>query len=332
MRDKNKEYRQPVIAPNEAWHLGRLSGFREAVTFLGTLKELEKEVKDLLRRELQGASDDAARSYCHAAGQGAFLDHMWRDLRASFDESLGLPIVERRVSERPSGWGIVDMQDGAGGQEMLLATPFRNVDPESLPAGTRTYKIHDPRHGALAAIVEVLVCAKRDIGAAKVADSEDDAIRRHNRIIFVYHAAATAAIAALDDDDYVRWKATSAVADDITRAPEAICEVAATRRGQCALALQLVAVWLQAVADQAMNMPSGRRMDHVQLTVDSTINQLTNILDATNRILSGVDGDDTSHLMVLTNPATEAIPLLAVIPKQVQKTGVVASFPEVRRA
>lgn len=197
---------------------------------------------------------------------------------------------------------------------MILATPFRTMDLALLPKGTSLIKIRDPAHSALAAVIEVLDCMRRDMDAASVAIDEDAALGRMARLLVVYTHAASFAVGALEDDDFAEWKSRIPDIADITMAPAAIAATAIKARAQAAVALQVCALWLASVSDQAMHAPKDSRMEHMAAAVDAATAKLRPLLDSVNGFLAGGDGEEVDFMVVI-NHGRGSLPVLAVIPK-----------------
>ncbi len=318
MTDKLKELHEPVLTPGESWHLGRMDalqtatrilrkyGRRPSVALADVVQAMERDLVELTEASLGGYYDSAGQVW--AGGEAPVV---------VFDRNLGVPMICR---PRPpvGGWGIVDLTDSDGGQTMILATPFRAIDLKALPDGTQLVKIRDPQHSALASVIEVLECMRRDLDAAAMAESESDALRRAGRLLVVYMSAASIALSKLDDDDFVDWKATVPQTDDIAKCHLAICKVTTKAKAQAAVALRLCAMWLASRREIAIGREEGLQMDALMGMVDAAIFKMRPLLDSMNRFLSNTDAANADCLVVMSH-STGSIPVLAAIPKRASR-------------
>lgn len=314
MNDKNKGLQEPVLTPGESWHLGRMDALQAAARIVRKYtRRSNVSVADVARavdRDLVELTDESLLGYYESAGQVCTTAD---PPTVVFDPEVGVPLLLRPPTLE-GGWGIIDLADHAGGEPMILATPFRATDLKALPKDSRLIKIRDPGHSALAAVIEVLDCMRRDLGAAAVATSEDAAINRVARLLLVYSSAASFAVNALDEDDFADWTSSIPDVSDITKAPAAISAVALKARAQAAVSLQLCALWLATLSDEAADAPAGKRIDHVASALDDALMKLRPLLDSMNRFLAGHDLTDVDF-MVISRHAMGSLPVLAVIPK-----------------
>lgn len=314
MKDKHKGLHEPVITPGESWHLGRMDALQAAARIVRKYAKRNGvtlgDVAYAVERDLGEMTDKSLMSYYQAAGQTGMGTE---PPTVIFDRDAGVPLLCRpRATE--GGWGIVDMADDRGGEPMVLATPFRAVDLKTLPLGTQTITIRDPAHSALAVVMEVLECMRRDLDAAAVASSEDDAMHRISRLLVVYASAAAFAINALDEDDFVEWRTIIPDIVDITKAPAAIVATATKARAQAAVGLQLCSLWLGTVCDQALDKPAGSRITCIAGAIDTATTKLRPLLESLNGFLSGAKEGSVDHMMVMRH-GTGSLPVLAIIPR-----------------
>lgn len=305
---------QPVLTPGEAWHLARMDAFAKAAEYLkrATRKsgELDKAAVEQVRREFEqraAAYLDAYYATTGKASLGATAPAVY------YEDTLRMPVI---VREQPTkgGWGTVDLHDEKGGEAMVLATPFREVNLSTLPAGTRFIQFRNPEHAALAVVVEILKCMRLNLQAAAVATDEADALYRSGNLVMTYLCAAQAGISVLEDDDFATWQKTVPSVSDITAAPGALAKVATKVRPMCAIGLHLCAEWLDGLAKAAAQRPPGQRFQHTVVAVDDALAKLGPLLDSINGFLSGADTARFDHMPVVRH-GQGTVPILAVIPR-----------------
>lgn len=321
MKDKHKGIQEPVITPGESWHLGRMDALQAAAKVVRKYAKRSGvslgDVAHAVERDLVEMTDASLLNYYQAAGQTGMVTE---PPTVIFDREAGVPLLCRPRAAQ-GGWGIVDMADDRGGEPIVLATPFRAVDLNSFPMGTQVLTIRDPAHSALAVVMEVLECMRRDLDAAAVASSEEDAMHRIGRLLVVYASAASFALNALDEDDFVEWKSIIPEIIDITKAPAAIVNTATKARAQAAVGLQLCSLWLGSVCDNALDKPEGTRLSAIARAVDSAMDKLRPLLDSMNCFISGAPAAGVDHMIVMRH-GNGSLPVLAVIPK-----GMAAATP-----
>jgi hypothetical protein len=318
MTEKLSGNHEPVIAPGEAWHLGRMDALLTAARLVGKQARLKHksllEMARVVDSELTTIANQHLASYYQSAGQ---LNLQEEPITVVFDSQMGVPVLCRSTSMQ-GGWGIVDLADDAGGDAMMLATPFRATNLDALPSGTQIIKIRSPAHSALAAVLEVLTCMRRDLDVAAHVESEAEGMRRAARLRMVYTTAASFALRGLDDDDFTEWRATVPVVDDIALAPQAIADTTIKARAQAALALQLCALWLDGASQTASNAKTGTRMAQLKAAVDAATRKMEPLLHSMNRYLSDADPAGYDHMVIMRHGGG-SLPVLAVIPRKEEK-------------
>ena len=302
MKRKNDGIRQPVITPGEAWHLGRMDATKEMRL---RLPRIDTNASDVLR----SIEEAAVAGYGKSAKQYP-LESFPSDV--TFDAYLDMPVVLRPHEPTP-GWGKIEFDPGQAGRPISLTTPYRYIDVDSLPSGTRMVSVSDPRHAALAAVVDVLACFRSALAFAKVAISASEASARIWDIVVVQLQAGRFATMTLPPDEIHGWANTApTVATDILNIPKLVSDVGATARAQQSIALDACAKWLDAV--NTSHDEGDDHFDAMQREVDEAWSLLSSQLDTCNRMVVGEDFNHMDVMPVLRH-AKGRIPLLAVIPK-----------------
>lgn len=321
MDDPNNKNLQAVIAPADVWHLAQGAAFKRAAELVlnaknddaaGSLNDFSTKVLEALSGLANGSFD----TYLRSSDRPIAGDR--RALSVQFDDARNVPMVEWPGSAASNSWGMVDI-DGVGNEPgMVLASPFREMCVDRLPAGSRLVKLTDPHHAATAALVDVLQCAQRDADSAFLIPDSRAAWRRLNMIISIYRNGARAGLEVLGDDDFVNWKADMPMRFEISAAAGLICRIAATSRAQCSVAIHLMATWLQALADatEPMAMPDRQRM-FVKRLKDAS-EGVEKALEGMNLALARAhsDGSENYTCMVIMRPVPQSIPVLAIVPAQ----------------
>lgn len=301
MRKKKEGIRQPILTPGEAWHLGRMDAVKEMKLRLPRIDTQSEEVLSSIVESASAGYGKSARQYPpqHAPPE------------VMFDSYLDMPVV-LRLQELTPGWGKIEFDPGKSGKPISLATPFRYVDVDSLPAGTRLIPMQDPRHATLAAVVDVLDSFRNALANARVATGPKEAAGRIWDIILVQLQAARYATMSLSVDEYRNWSHETWGPCDVLSIPKMIGDAASTARAQQALALQACAAWMDATNDVCSQ--DAEHFDALQSKVDDAIIALGTLLESSNRIAVGEEWEQNDVMTVMRHGKGQ-IPLLAVIPK-----------------
>ncbi|MCD9046724.1 hypothetical protein [Luteimonas sp. MHLX1A] len=301
MKRKNDGIRQPVITPGEAWHLGRMEAVKELRL---RLPRIDTHATEVLESIEDAAVIGYGKSAKHYPPQTLPPDFV-------FDSYLDMPVVVRPHEPVP-GWGKIEFDPGQSGKPISLITPYRFVDVDSLPEGTRLVAITDPRHAALASVVDVLTCFRSALSFARVATGPDEASARIWDIVLVQLQAGRYATASLPPDEFHGWSNTRVQPGDPFGIPKLVADSAATARAQQALALEACAMWLDAA-----NTVAGQRDDHfdtLQREVEDAWTVMSKLLESSNRMVVGEDWEHVDAMPVMRH-ARGRIPLLAIVPK-----------------
>jgi|GEM_PF-6518368 hypothetical protein len=328
MDDKTRTVAQPVVSPGDAWHLALAQGYEQVGSMMDSLIDELGPMKldefvTRIRERLSERAELAWTSFFRGVPKEQAVSGDVGLVRVEFDPDRALPIIHVPSTDVGiSGWGVVDMPTSKGGREIVLATPFREVALSSLPEGTQLIKLQDARHAATAALVDVLSAALRDSASVFATVNPRSAWHELNRLIHVYRQAARYSISVLSEDDYVNWKPSVPSEIEIGGAPEMICQIAATARGQSVLAVHLVAHWLQALADTVNKRPASDRQALYIQAVESARNSLSQILEGMNRACLAANAVSPSAVdaMVIIRPHPIGIPVLAAVPRAEQSS------------
>lgn len=331
MDDSNRSNPQPVVSSSEAWHLAQLSAFESAAELVRkTNADLQAaSLDEFCRLVVTALQDNASESW------RTYLRHSNRTLAGSdrtkvivtFSEDHAIPVVEWPEST-PGARGMIDLPGGEGA-DMVLATPFRQVEISTLPPTRLCALLRDPRHAATAALVEVLQCAQRDAQSAFVAPSVRAGWRRLNNVIAVYRQAAKVSLEVLSDDDFIGWKARIPKEIEIYSAASLICEVAATARAQLAMAMYLMASWVQSLVDGMPANGSASAQEAFLARVSAAAMGLEKVLEGMNDSLAKTTWPNhvPGNHMIVFRPIPESLPMLVILPKGEGKA-TVAKLPK----
>jgi hypothetical protein len=198
-----------------------------------------------------------------------------------------------------------------GRSPLVLATPFRPLDPGALPERTRRFPLDDPDLLAVATVLDLLTAVRRDLRSASQA-STGDAARRERALLDFYRVQAVLATRQLVSTDIHADERPPPSLEGLAAAvPQLLARIAASPRGFRALGLHLVSRYLDAAAESLVLIP-GRRLatlldEEARLLAD----QLAQHRDAARKRL-GLPDD--GQLMVVLRPAGEDAPILVWIP------------------
>lgn len=322
MEDTKKSNLLPVTAPREVWHLAHVAAFANAEARLRQALAAGLEADSLdgftvrMAEELSQLSTENWNNYLRCIDKP--LESSARtEVNVQFDESRDLPVVEWPSGPVSNAWGMVDIEGSGDELGIVLATPFREMAVERLPADTKLVKIHDPRHAATAALVEILQASRRDAESAFLMTDPRAAWRRLNRVIHIYRNAAQYGLESLSDDDFANWQPGVPVHQEIASAAAFIARIAQTSRAQMVVATHLMANWLQALADSTERLPAQERQAAFFALLGTATRGVEQSLDCMNVALAATTASepDSHSFMVIMRPVPSSIPTLAIIPK-----------------
>lgn len=318
--ENQKTNTQPVVSPAEAWYLATGQALERAMriaeaTLPDSGSEVVSEYRGQVLRQLSEAADDSWRQFVQHSDRPT--TRLTRDaVIVEYDEARSLPMIRWPVEQGDSSWGILDLETLVGGESATIATPFRKVDLARLGEGHQVVQIRDRTHVATGALVEMLTTALRDAETAFVAADMQAGWRRQLQIISLYRQAASLAHHSLRPDEFSNWKALMPPLDDLGSASATICSYATSSRAMLAMAVHLVAQWLQACADGCEALPIDERSQVYRDRVGYSRDTLGLALDGMNRAVGKAHwkGDGRFDCMVVFRSEQYDIPVLALIP------------------
>jgi hypothetical protein len=308
-----------VHNPTEIWHLSSIVACR---------KLLDVVEDPNVRGALLAAAETSWQAYvattARTVGQREALIRAGQPAHIGLDDKEGFPVVTWNDNNPAlsDAWGFLQIRptNSPTTPSLALSTPFRQVELSKLPAGTRCFALHDPRHTATAAVDELVGLVLRDLKRASEQHQGEDAWRALRSHASFLVAAARASLERLPDDDFRDWQRPTLPSCAIEQASERVAALALTTRAQQALALHFVARGYANVQDEVGDLDESfaARVAEVARRMETLSKLQQTTLDAFNQSVLAKSKVPYVGVVptVIFRPIPFGVPVLAAIPEE----------------
>lgn len=312
----------------QAWHLSRLATLREIQAALSGIdpQSFAEGDWDRLQGMLQAGIEEAWTSYVrqvtrHPEDQRDFFAFGQPD-QIELDPEQRTIVVHWKAShpylQNPFGELRLSFQDGPA---FHISDPFKPIDLASLPEGTFQAPLQDSRHGAVAAMHQLVALVHRDMSRLMNEHPPAEVWKAMRNLARFLQAGANVSLHHLQRDHYRDWDTNLGMPTCFLDAPSHIDRKAATTAAQQRIALHYTAALFSELLSKVMDLFQDDDERRVQVVLEELALAETGLLEALethNRAILLPAGIDPAKVVALVafRVSGGMGPILVAIPKR----------------